>query len=145
MTSPTYLMWFSRHGLPHLVTQYWLDDCYDLKRMLNNADTHVFDQYGVLSHVEHIERGVIPRDEWEAGLEEYIKQAEAEEADARATATPTARGEISVRPPADHHHNQMWETYRTFTDRDQMRATAAWLRDELGDDRVHSAWTTGSA
>lgn len=140
MTSPQYLMWFSRYGLPHLETQYWLDDCYDLKWMLDNADTSTFDQYGVLNYVEHIERGVIPRDEWEAGLEEYIKTAEAEDAEERATHPPAAYGEISVRPPADHHHHNLWETYHTFRDRDQMCATAAWLADQLGEDRVTTRW-----
>lgn len=140
MTSPQYLMWFSRHGLPHLETQYWIEDCYDLKRMLHNADTSTFDQYGVLNYVEHIERGVIPKDEWEAGLEEYIKMAEAEEAQEREANPPAAYGEISVRPPAGHHHATMWSSYRTFTGRDQMRATAAWLADELGKGRVNAVW-----
>lgn len=140
MTSPQYLMWFSRFGLPHLETQYWLDDCYDLKRMLDNADTATYDQYGSLNYVEHIERGVIPDEEWEEGFNNYMSMVEAEEAEERATNPPAAYGEISVRPPAGHHHATLWSEYRTFRDRDQMRATAAWLADELGENRVTSHW-----
>lgn len=142
MTSPQYLMWFSRHGLPHLETQYFLDDCYDLKRMLDNADTLTFDQYGVLDYVEHIERGVIPQDEWEEGFTNYLTTVEAEEAEERAANPPTAYGEIKIRPPAGHQHATLWSPYRVFRDRDQMRAAAAWLADELGEDRVSAEWFT---
>lgn len=140
MIKPKYLMWFTRYGLPHLVAQDSIEDCYDLEWTLNNADTATFDQYGVLNYVEHIGRGVIPDEEWDAGLEEYIETVEAEEAAEREANPPTGYGQIGVRPPAGHRHATLWSVCQTFRDRDQMRETVAWLADELGEDRVTSYW-----
>lgn len=132
MSKPKYLMWFSRFGSPHLVTQDSIEDCYDLDIMLDDAETWFFDQYGCLDCVEHIGQGIIPDDQWEQGLEEYARDQAATPPPTRESATV---GAINVQSPPIHNA-RMWETYRTYSDRDQMQADYSWLREKLGDDRV---------
>lgn len=135
MSSPEYLMWFSRFGTPHLETQDRLDDCYELKHMLRNADTETFDMYGVLDRVERVGHGVIPPDEWESGLEEYVRQTGPD----LTRSANDGTGEIRISPPPGVLP-KVWETYRTYTDHGQIQADYQWLCETLGVDRVVIEW-----
>ena len=138
MSGPKYLMWFSRFGNPHLVKQYHLEDCYELDDMLDDAETEVFDQYGVLNCVEHIGSGVIPDDEYDAGLDRWQAERDAEIGEAydrldAARARPVRA--IDIRTPGELHTSG-WETYRVYADADRAERDLLMLRDALGDDRV---------
>ena len=131
-------MWFSRFGNPHLVKQYYLEDCYELDDMLDDAETEVYDQYGVLNCVEHIDNGVIPDDEYDAGLDRWRAERDAEiEGDhihlENARAHPIRR--IDIRTP-DPLRTSGWETYSVYADAARAERDLLMLRDALGDDRV---------
>lgn len=131
-------MWFMRYGNPHLVKKYHLEDCYELDDMLDDAETEVFDQYGVLNCVEHIDSGVIPDDEYDAGLDRWQAERDAEIETAynrleAARARPVRR--IDIRTP-DKLHTSGWETYNVYTGAARAERDLLMLRDALGDDRV---------
>ncbi|WP_432794443.1 hypothetical protein [Rhodococcus ruber] len=94
----TYLMWFSRFGATECHAMPSIEDCYDLALMLEDAETYVFDQYGVLGEVEKVGEGVVPDDEWERGLEEY-RAVEVAECQASSEAIPRDAGAIDIRRP----------------------------------------------
>ena len=137
MSGPKYLMWFSRFGNPHLVKQYHLEDCYELDDMLDDAETEVFDQYGVLNCVEHIGNGVIPDDEYEAGLDRWRAEidAEVQEIYERAVKRVAFICRIEVRPPGELHTSG-WEVYSHYLSQAGAERDLLMLRDALGDDRV---------
>lgn len=138
MSGPKYLMWFSRFGNPHLVKQYYLEDCYELDDMLDDAETEVYDQYGVLNCVEHIDNGVIPDDEYDAGLDRWRAERDAELEGAYdrlgdARAHPVRR--IDIRTPGEVRTSG-WEVYNMYSDAARAERDLLMLRDALGDDRV---------
>lgn len=130
-------MWFSRFGNPHLVKQYNLEDCYELDDMLDDAETEVFDQYGVLNCVEHIGNGVIPDDEYDAGLDRWCaeRDAEFEEAYERAFKRAAFTYRIDIRAPSELHTSG-WEPYSVYANQSRAELDLLMLRDALGDDRV---------
>lgn len=130
-------MWFSRFGNPHLVKQYSLEDCYELDDMLDDAETEVFDQYGVLNCVEHIGNGVIPNDEYDAGLDLWRaeRDAEIEEAYERAVKRAAFTYRIDIHTPSELHTSG-WEVYSVYANQARAECDLLTLRDALGDDRV---------
>lgn len=128
-----YLMWFMRFGSTNLVTQSSLEDCYELEYMLDNADTSVFDQYGVLRSVEHVETGIVPDNEWDAGLEKYIEKCKREDAkEAVKSPRPRAAGRININPP-EGFRSPFSATYRTYINEDEMFREYHTLSSALGD------------
>lgn len=130
-------MWFSRFGNPHLVKQYSLEDCYELDDMLDDAETEVFDQYGVLNCVEHIGNGVIPDDEYDDGLDRWRheRDLEFEEAYERAVKRAVFTYRIDIRTPGELHTSG-WEVYSVYANQARAERDLLMLRDALGDDRV---------
>ena len=130
-------MWFSRFGNPHLVKQYSLEDCYELDDMLDDAETEVYDQYGVLNCVEHIGNGVIPDDEYDAGLDRWQaeRDAEREEAYERAVKRAAFTYRIDIRTPSELRADG-WEAYSVYANQARAERDLLMLRDALGDDRV---------
>lgn len=130
-------MWFSRFGNPHLVKQYYLEDCYELDDMLDDAETEVFDQYGVLNCVEHVVHGIIPDDQWEAGIALWRTERddELEEVYERAFKRGAFTYRIDIRTP-DELHTSGWEVYSVYANQSRAERDLLMLRDALGDDRV---------
>jgi hypothetical protein len=96
-----YLMWFARYGSTEVREEYDITDCYDLDWMLDDADSAIFDQYGILCEVEEITDDgsrIIPDDEWEQGLEAYKAKVRAER-EAKATPRPKPHGQVLIYPP----------------------------------------------
>ena len=136
-----FLMWFTRYGSPHLVPQPTLEDCLDLMRMLDDAETYVFDQYGVLDCVEQVGYAVIPDDVWDELLDKYCEEQAAIEAEERAKRGPNPAyvGMIYVRPPNPESGKRRTfseELYGQYTDASRMNADYAMLAKGLGEDRV---------
>lgn len=130
-------MWFFRFGNPHLVKQYYLEDCYELDDMLDDAETEVFDQYGVLNCVEHVIHGIIPDDQWEAGIALWRteRDAELEEVYERAFKRGAFTYRIDIRTPSELHTSG-WEVYSVYANQSRAERDLLMLRDALGDDRV---------
>lgn len=61
INSDSYIMWFTRYRYPEMHVMDCIEDCYDLDWMLEDAESAVFDQYGILSAVERVGQGVIDR------------------------------------------------------------------------------------
>ena len=137
MSGPKYLMWFSRFGNPHLVKQYYLEDCYELDDMLDDAETEVYDQYGVLNCVEHVVHGIIPDDEYDAGLDRWRHERDLEFEDAyeRAFKRGAFTYRIDIRTPSELHTSG-WEVYSVYANQSRAERDLLMLRDALGDDRV---------
>ena len=130
-------MWFSRFGNPHLVKQYYLEDCYELDDMLDDAETEVYDQYGVLNCVEHVVHGIIPDDQWEAGIALWRteRDTELEEVYERAFKRGAFTYRIDIRTP-DELRTSGWEVYSVYANQSRAERDLLMLRDALGDDRV---------
>lgn len=135
-----FLMWFTRYGSPHLVPQPTLEDCLDLARMLDDAETYVFDQYGVLDCVEQVGYAVIPDDVWDEFFDKYCEEQNAIEAEERDKRGPNPYvGMIYVRPPNPESGKRRTfseELYGQYTDASRMNADYAMLAKGLGEDRV---------
>jgi len=130
-------MWFSRFGNPHLVKQYSLEDCYELDDMLDDAETEVYDQYGVLNCVEHVVHGIIPDDEYDAGLDRWRHERDLEFEDAYERGVKRAgfTYRIDIRTPSELHTSG-WEVYSVYSSQATAEHDLLMLRDALGDDRV---------
>lgn len=130
-------MWFSRFGNPHLVKQYYLEDCYELDDMLDDAEAEVYDQYGVLNCVEHVVHGIIPDDQWEAGIALWRteRDAEFEEAYERGVKRAGFTYRIDIRTPSELHTSG-WEVYSVYSSQATAEHDLLMLRDALGDNRV---------
>ena len=130
-------MWFSRFGNPHLVKQYSLEDCYELDDMLDDAETEVYDQYGVLNCVEHVVHGIIPDDEYDAGLDRWRHERDLEFEDAyeRAVKRAAFTYRIDIRTPSELRTSG-WEVYSVYANQARAERDLLMLRDALGDDRV---------
>lgn len=133
MISQEYLMWFMRYGQTHLVIQDCIEDCYDLEIMLDDAEMHVFDQYGCLDRVEHLVSGIIDSDVWETGLEEYKEELKKEkEKERKNDTTPKLIGTILLAPPKDFR-SKTTDTYKHYYVEDKMLDDYKTLRKHLGD------------
>ena len=117
--------------------QYYLEDCYELDDMLDDAETEVFDQYGVLNCVEHVIHGIIPDDQWEAGIALWRTERDAELEDVyeRAVKRVAFTYRIDIRTPSELHTSG-WEVYSVYANQSRAERDLLMLRDALGDDRV---------
>ncbi|QDH92370.1 hypothetical protein SEA_SPOOKY_105 [Gordonia phage Spooky] len=145
-TTTCYLMWFTRFGLSHLEIHFHLDDCYDLELMLDDCDTHIFDQYGILDQVEECtDTGsrIIPDDEWETGMEAYRKRRDAEAAARRAkNPPPKPYGHISIRTPGSGRTVASgWEQLTTCSTEDEFNRVRDLWTARLGASRVQAIKT----
>ena len=144
-----FLMWFTRFGSPHLVLQSTLEDCLDLARVLDDADTYVFDQYGVLNCVEQVGYAVIPDDVWDELFDKYCEEQAAIEAEEHAKRGPNPKyvGMIYVQPPnpeSGKKRSFSKELYGRYTDASRMNEDYAMLAKGLGEDRVVLEVTTAT-
>ncbi|WP_261949517.1 hypothetical protein [Rhodococcus sp. T9N] len=136
----TYIMWFAqRYGAPEMHIMDSVDDCYSLARMLEDADTAVFDQYGILSAVEHVGHGVIADDQWNLGFEAFKAQRQTElEQSMQRSQIPKAVGCIEIRSAYQFARLGGWVHEASYSSLDTLTAELDRLQAILPASRVRS-------
>lgn len=139
INSGSYIMWFTRYRSPEMHVRDSIEECYDLEWILEEADTAVFDQYGVLSMVECVGQGVIDRDEWNRGLEAFKARRRAEiERHDLANPRPHAVGCIEIQSADSDVRFGGWVYLARFFSLEDLNSELVRLRTILPEHRVRS-------
>lgn len=135
----THIMWFTRYGSPEMHVMESLEDCYDLAWMLEDADTAVFDQYGILTAVEHVGHGVITDDQWESGLKSFMAQRRVElEKYMQRNPRPKAVGCIEIQSTDQSSRRGRWVHEASYSTLDVLQSELDRLQAILPQSRVRS-------